>query len=65
MFDPTFIPPSPPASAQFGKHSRINIASFVIGILVLLIFCVTFIVAFGDELTMAFQNPSCLGDIDK
>lgn len=53
MYDPNFPPPvtadplaPPPPVAQ--KHSGVGIASFVIGILSLIMVCITFIVAGGS-----------------
>jgi len=57
MYDSTFTPPPliPPVTQ---KHSRIGIASFVIGIVAVLILCLAFLLAFGYVFSMASQNPS-------
>ena len=57
MYDPTLTPPLLiPSVTQ--KHSRIGIASFVIGIVAVLILCLAFLLAFGYGFSMASQNPS-------
>ncbi len=57
MNDTPFIPPSgnlPDAR----KHSRLGIASFVIGIISMLVFCLAIVLAFGYGITIASSNPS-------
>jgi hypothetical protein len=57
MVDPSFIPATNiPADTQ--KHSKIGIASFVVGIVALLIFCLAIVLAFGYGVTLASQNRS-------
>jgi hypothetical protein len=57
MYDPTITPPPliPPVTQ---KHSRIGIASFVIGIVAVLILCLAFLLAFGYGFSMVSQNPT-------
>ncbi len=57
MYDPTLTPP-PLIPSVTQKHSRIGIASFVIGIVAVLILCLAFLLAFGYGFSMASQNPS-------
>jgi len=40
------------------KHSRIGIASFVIGLLAVLMICLAILLAFGYGFSMAIQNPN-------
>jgi len=56
MYDSTFTPP-PLITPGTQKHSKIGIASFVIGIVAMLIFCLVILLAFGYGFTMAMQNP--------
>jgi hypothetical protein len=56
MIDSTFIPP-PPVPADARKQSKIGIASFVIGIVAMLIFCVALLLAFGYGFMGAAQTP--------
>lgn len=57
MVDSSFIPATNiPSNAQ--KHSRIGIASFVVGIVSMLIFCLAILLAFGYGFSMTAQNPS-------
>jgi hypothetical protein len=62
MFEPTFTappPPPPPFPAPEGqKQSKIGIASFVIALVALLLFCVGFILSFGYGFTLAMNNPN-------
>ncbi len=56
MYDSTLTPsPLIPPNAQ--KHSKIGIASFVIGIAAVLILCLAILLAFGYGFTMAIQDP--------
>ena len=57
MYDSSFAPPPLiPSPAQ--KHSKIGIASFVVGILAALVFCLVILLAFGFDFLMAAQNPT-------
>jgi len=56
MYDSTFTPPQL-ITPGTQKHSKIGIASFVIGIVATLIFCLVILLAFGYGFTMAMQNP--------
>lgn len=57
MYDSALTPP-PLIPPDTRKHSRIGIASSVIGIVAALIFCLAFILAFGYGFSMVAQNPS-------
>ena len=57
MIDSPFIP-TPITPYDTRKHSRISIASFVIGIVAMLIFCLAILLAFGYGITIASSNPS-------
>jgi hypothetical protein len=57
MIDSPFIP-APITPSDTKKHSRIGIASFVIGIVSMLIFCLAILLAFGYGITIASLNPS-------
>jgi hypothetical protein len=57
MIDSPFTPaPLIPAEAQ--KHSRLGIASFVIGLVSLIIFCLAIVLAFGYGVSIASSSPS-------
>ncbi|MGA2504591.1 MAG: hypothetical protein ABSG01_10925 [Anaerolineales bacterium] len=57
MVDPFFTPAAAtPSDSQ--KHSRIGIASFVIGLVSMFIFCLAIVLAFGYGLSITATNPS-------
>lgn len=57
MIDSPFIPP-PLIPAETQKHSRLGIASFVIGLVSLIIFCLAIVLAFGYGVSVASSSPS-------
>jgi hypothetical protein len=57
MVDPSF-PPAPTFPSNDRKHSRIGIASFVIGIVSMLVFCLVIALAFGYGISNAAANSS-------
>jgi hypothetical protein len=57
MVDP-FFTPAPVTPSGMQKHSRIGIASFVIGLVSMFIFCLAIVLAFGYGLSITATNPS-------
>jgi hypothetical protein len=57
MVDPSFIP-SPFTPSDTKTHSRLGIASFVIGLVSMFIFCLAIVLAFGFGVSIASTNPS-------
>ena len=57
MIDSPIIPAPIPLS-EMQKQSKIGIASFVIGIVSMLIFCLAIVLAFGYGITIGGTNPS-------
>ena len=58
MYEPSVLPPivpQPPATSK--KQSEIGIASFLISILGLLIFCVALLISLGYGASLARSNP--------
>lgn len=58
MYDTEFTPPPLPPPPDERKQSGIGIASFAIGLLALLIFCLGFVVAFGYGISVGMNNPT-------
>ncbi len=57
MYDSSF-PPPPQIPPDTRVHSKVGIASFGIGIVAVLIFCLAFLLAFGYGFFMIAQNPT-------
>jgi small-conductance mechanosensitive channel len=57
MIDSPF-PPAPLIPSETQKHSRLGIASFVIGLVSLIIFCLAVVLAFGYGVSIASSTPS-------
>ncbi len=57
MVEPSF-PPAPTFPGDDRKHSRLGLASFAIGLVSLLIFCLAFVLALGYGVSIAASNPS-------
>jgi small-conductance mechanosensitive channel len=57
MIDSPFTP-APPVPAANQSHSRLGIASFVIGLISFIIFCLAIVLAFGYGVSIASTAPS-------
>jgi hypothetical protein len=57
MIDSPFTS-APLIPAETQKHSRLGIASFVIGLVSLIIFCLAVVLAFGYGVSIASSSPS-------
>lgn len=57
MIDSPFAP-APLIPAETQKHSRLGIASFVIGLVSMIVFCLAIILAFGYGVSIASTTPS-------
>lgn len=57
MLEPTLISSSP-ISPQLPSHSKLGIASLAIGILSMLVFCLSIVLAFGYGISIASTHPT-------
>jgi uncharacterized membrane protein len=57
MVDPSFMP-TPLTPSDTKTHSRLAIASFVIGLVSMFIFCLAIVLAFGYGASIASTNPT-------
>lgn len=53
-----YFPPAPTIPSDDRKQSRLGIASFVVGIASMLIFCIAIVLAIGYGISIAASNPS-------
>lgn len=58
MVESTFLPPPPLIPPDTRKHSIVGIASFAIGIVAVMIFCLALLFAFGYGIFIVAQNPA-------
>ncbi|MBM3153437.1 MAG: hypothetical protein FJZ96_14740, partial [Chloroflexi bacterium] len=56
MYENTFSPPPTPPPPEV-RHSKVGVASFILGIASLLFLCVGFLIAFGYGMSIGIQNP--------
>jgi hypothetical protein len=57
MLEPSFTP-APTIPLENPRHSKIGVASFVVGIVSMLIFCLAIVLAFGYGISIAASNPT-------
>jgi hypothetical protein len=57
MNEMPFTPPPSPLVTVSGKLSKIGIASFVLGLVAVLLFCAAFLLSFGYGISLAANNP--------